>query len=193
MWRKFIINSQIFSSCWRTIVEDKVGTGPLLVWSVNRVDKWKKWWSISTDKLFLCPSVPNKEGFQNSTAPAKRMESVPYHELTESAVLSWKPSWAGRLILNILLFYGPPFDVSTRQVSTSPDLQVFVPVYDKISPNKIRPRPSLLQTMVSASSDAGGWHQPHSPALMPRDVFIGVLFCHDCCIFQGELEAERNV
>ena len=48
-----------------------------------------------------------------------------------------------RLILNILLFYGPPFDVSTRQVSTSPDLQVFVPVYDKISPNKIRPRPSL--------------------------------------------------
>ena len=61
-----------------------------------------------------------------------------------------------RLILNILLFYGPPFDVSTRQVSTSPDLQVFVPVYDKISPNKIRPRPSLLQTMVSASSDAWG-------------------------------------
>ena len=61
-----------------------------------------------------------------------------------------------RLILNILLFYGPPFDVSTRQVSTSPDLQVFVPVYDKISPNKIRPRPSLQQTMVSASSDAGG-------------------------------------
>ena len=60
-----------------------------------------------------------------------------------------------RLILNILLFYGPPFDVSTRQLSTSPDLQFFVPVYDKISPNKIRPRPSLLQTRVSASSDAG--------------------------------------
>ena len=54
------------------------------------------------------------------------------------------------MILNILLFYGPPFDVSTRQVSTSPDLQVFVPVYDKISPNKIRPRPSL-----DSASDAG--------------------------------------
>ena len=81
------------------------------------------------------------------------MESVPYHELTERCSVLLKAELS-RLILNILLFYGPPFDVSTRQVSTSSDLQVFVPVYDKISPNKIRPRPSLLQTMVSASSDA---------------------------------------
>ena len=135
----------------------KIRSGPdpkLVCWSVNRVDKWKKWWSISTDKLFLCPSVPNKEGFQNSTAPAKRMEPVPYHELTERCSVLLKAELS-RLILNILLFYGPLFDVSTRQVSTSSDLQVFVPVYDKISPNKIRPRPSLLQTMVSASSDAG--------------------------------------
>lgn len=151
MWRKFIINFQIFSSCWRTIVEDKIWTGSRLVWSVNRVDKWKKYWSISTDKLFLCPSAPNKEGFQNST-PAKRME---FHIMKLlSALLKAELS---RLILNILLFYGPPFDVSTRQLSTSPDLQFFVPVYDKIFPNKIRPRPSLLScgTMLARPR---GWH-----------------------------------
>lgn len=180
MWRKFIINSQIFSSCWRTIVEDKIGTGPLLVWPVNRVDKWKNGEAFQLINCFFAHPFLIRRVFKT---PAKRME---FHimKLLSAALLKAELS---RLILNILLFYGPPFDVSTRQVSTSPDLQVFVPVYDKISPNKIRPRPSLLSHPMPGSR---GWHGPglqfaafRQPTLDVMwwhcDVFIWILFCHD--------------
>ena len=69
----FIINSLIFSSWWRTIGGDKISR---LAARPQQSINEKKLWGISTDKLFLCPSVPNKAEFENSTLQQKEWSII---------------------------------------------------------------------------------------------------------------------